>query len=607
MSRSLYLIKCASTLFVISLFLSVEYCYSSPENTISKVTNDSLAFIEQRIRYLKDFRNDSILGYSKLYNHITKRFNNKQLKAKANLLQGLSYGNQGKVWLAHQYLSDSYHDFNILEDSLGMAETLYELANYYREYRLKLHEIEGERLTLARDYYRKAMKIMQQLPANPLLGLIWVDHGKSFADEQADSSYIYYQKALQLANQLNDDELLARSYLSFARFYLREQRYDFEQSLAYSYKLDELPIGQTMKYQMQKNLYIGSAYFSKKDYLKATYFLEKALPIADITKPMKYPEFVNYRLYLCYEKLGDSDKVITYLKKILELTNVDAKMWYQILYDGFQREHKSDAIKLKQLEHINKLRQKQIEFQYWMVGLGILISIILTALLVLVFRKHRASKLAHKQVQEQKAKIEALFKEMHHRIKNNLQTVISILSWQQSLVNDEVVTEQFQDAITRIQAVSLLHHKLYQHKSDTSEINFLEYIKNLSQDLFMAYGINNQVNLSLAIDPISLWFDDCISIGLILNELISNSIKHAFTSNGENHLSISLSRCPTTIILEVKDNGPGFTNLLNLHNSETLGTELVHALAEKLKAAIIFANDQGAKVTLKVPTTKSAA
>ena len=600
MPKSLYLLY----YLIIALSLGINSCYSSPKNKISKVNNDSLAFLEQRIRVLKDFKSDSIISYSQSYERIAKQLNNGQLKAKADLLYGLSYGNQGKVWLAHEHLQNGYNSFKTLEDSLGMAETLYELANYYKEYRLKLHEEEGERLALARSYYRKAMTVMSHFPSHSLLGLIWVDYGDSFLYEKADSAYIYYQKALQLAKNLNDGELLAKSYIGLSGYYLIKGNYNFEKAISYLKNLNEFSVGQTQKYQMQMNVYAGAAYLFKDDYKNAAHFLEKALPIADITKPLKYSEFVNFQLYVCYEKLGNSQKVITYLKKILELTSIDSKMWNQILHDGFQREHKSDKIKLEQLAHINELKQEQIEFQSWIVGLGILLSVILASLLILIFSKHIALKNAHQQVQAQKSKIEALFKEMHHRIKNNLQTVISILSWQQSLVNDDEVINQFQDAITRIQAVSLLHHKLYRHKSDTREINFLEYIKSLSKDLFMAYGIHNEVKLSLAIDPISLWFDDCVSIGLILNELISNSIKHAFTNTSENYLSISLSNNSSSIILVVKDNGPGFKNPLKLQGSETLGTELVQALAEKLKASIFFTNDQGAKVTLKVPAVK---
>lgn len=204
-------------------------------------------------------------------------------------------------------------------------------------------------------------------------------------------------------------------------------------------------------------------------------------------------------------------------------------------------------------------------------------------------------KRADEKLQASLKEKEILLKEIHHRVKNNLQIISSLLKLQSSYIEDEQALTMFKDSQNRIRSMALIHEKLYQAK-DLSKIDFSEYIHDLTHTLMRSYSAHSQaVRLNVDIRNIRLSIDTAIPCGLIINELVSNAFKHAFpSSQPEGEISIKLhSISDGKFILSVRDNGVGFPPHLDFQNTETLGLELVCTLTAQLEGEIQLFRDQG--------------
>lgn len=192
----------------------------------------------------------------------------------------------------------------------------------------------------------------------------------------------------------------------------------------------------------------------------------------------------------------------------------------------------------------------------------------------------------------------ALLKEVHHRVKNNLQVTCSLLSMQISCAGEDAV-RPLNDAHSRVLSMSLIHELIYQ--SDTlADLNFGAYIEALSSQLFNAYCVNpSRIHLELNVEPVNLNLDQSIPCGLILNELLSNSLKHAFKDGREGVIRISLTQSDAgDISLSVSDNGIGLPEgFAPGQSSNTLGHQVVSTLIRQLGAELTVNGENGASFT----------
>lgn len=203
------------------------------------------------------------------------------------------------------------------------------------------------------------------------------------------------------------------------------------------------------------------------------------------------------------------------------------------------------------------------------------------------------------QLQASLREKEMLLKEIHHRVKNNMQVISSLLRLQSEYNKDDKVIEMFKESQNRIRSIALVHEKLYRSKN-LSRIDFNSYIENLVNGLFISYRISsNKVRLKMDVGRILFAIDTAIPCGLIINELITNSLKHAFPEDREGEISISLHKANTgknEYELIVEDNGVGIWKDLDYRNTETLGLQLVTSLAEiQLHGRIELNKNKGTK------------
>ncbi len=192
-------------------------------------------------------------------------------------------------------------------------------------------------------------------------------------------------------------------------------------------------------------------------------------------------------------------------------------------------------------------------------------------------------KAAEEQVRTSLQEKEVLLKEIHHRVKNNLQIISSLLNLQANRVSDERTLQALGDSQARVRSMALIHEKLYQSQS-LAEIDFGEYVRSLASDLFRSYRRNfTAVQLDVQTDEVSLELDLAVSCGLILNELMTNALKYAFPDGRHGTISVELRATPARVVqLRVADNGVGIPADLDISRTKSLGLQLVNNLVAQL-------------------------
>ena len=210
---------------------------------------------------------------------------------------------------------------------------------------------------------------------------------------------------------------------------------------------------------------------------------------------------------------------------------------------------------------------------------------------------------------------EARIKEIHHRIKNNLQVISSLLDLQAEKFEDEKVREAFRESQSRIISMALIHEELYQERN-METLNFTAYLRKLSENLFQTYrldhpGISLQMDLK---EDIFLNVDTAVPLGIVINELISNSLKYAFPGQKRGEIQIKLYKekegesksdkgedkgCKgKKLVLIVSDNGIGISESVDMENPDTLGLQLVNTLVDQLDGKLELKRDNGTEFNI---------
>jgi two-component sensor histidine kinase len=208
---------------------------------------------------------------------------------------------------------------------------------------------------------------------------------------------------------------------------------------------------------------------------------------------------------------------------------------------------------------------------------------------------------AEEQNRASLAEKEVLLKEIHHRVKNNMQIISSLISLQADSLADEQLTEVLGDVRDRVRTMALVHEKLYQ-TGDLARLNFAEYVSSLLKYLWSAHSAaNRNLRLNMSLVPLILPVDMAVNCGLILNELTSNSIKHAFPEGREGEVSVALEHDPATgaVCLRVSDNGVGLPADFDLNQSNSLGQRLVQILAGQMRGTVQTGSGPGTEFQIR--------
>jgi PAS domain S-box-containing protein len=216
-------------------------------------------------------------------------------------------------------------------------------------------------------------------------------------------------------------------------------------------------------------------------------------------------------------------------------------------------------------------------------------------------RAEHALQQALEQIKASLHEKEVLLKEIHHRVKNNMQVITSLLNLQSKNIRDEQALSVFQDSQNRVKSMALIHETLYQSK-DLSCINFAEYLQKLVAHVSRSYRMHPEaVKINIRVDDISLPIDTAVPCGLIINELTSNSLKYAFTADMRGEINITFERADAQYVLRVSDTGVGLPADFDPERGKSLGMKLVRMLTGQLCGEMEYRNGVGTIFEIKFP------
>jgi PAS domain S-box-containing protein len=226
---------------------------------------------------------------------------------------------------------------------------------------------------------------------------------------------------------------------------------------------------------------------------------------------------------------------------------------------------------------------------------------------VLVDADISASKKLQQQIEASLKEKDVLLKEIHHRVKNNLQIIISLLNLQSGYIKDETTLKAVKDGQSRVRSMALVHEKFYQ--SDTvTEIDFAEYLKKLCQFLYQSYGDKtDRIDVVIKGDQVLLDMDTAMPCALLVNEIVSNAYKYAFPGQRSGTILIELKKRDHKTQLRISDNGVGFPAGYDFEKSESLGMQLVQALTSQIDGELNVSHENGSSFEVSFQYPKKSA
>lgn len=281
------------------------------------------------------------------------------------------------------------------------------------------------------------------------------------------------------------------------------------------------------------------------------------------------PAYDHYKLAVQY------DDSLTDLEKKREIARLETQ------FSTRQKEEK-----IEELGDENQAKQQQL------LILAIFLACMAALLMGLVWQYLRLQR-SKATISQQSDQMKLLMKELHHRVKNNLAIVSSLLKLQSNRIEDQSAAKAVREGQQRVEAMSLIHQRLYQSDDRLTSINMREYILDLTENLMLAYGYSpDNFDLRITIEQEELDVDLAIPVGLILNELLTNSFKYAYEHVKTPMLSVSLTS-NHGVTLEIKDNGPGINELQWKQKGGSFGKRLIKNLSEQTGGEYQICADNG--------------
>ncbi|NYB52156.1 MAG: PAS domain S-box protein [Methanobacteriaceae archaeon] len=215
--------------------------------------------------------------------------------------------------------------------------------------------------------------------------------------------------------------------------------------------------------------------------------------------------------------------------------------------------------------------------------------------IVMVARDITERKEFEKSLKSSLKEKEVLIREIHHRVKNNMQIISSLLNLQKQYVNDDEAVNVLLESQNRVRSMAMIHEKLYKTRN-FSEINFADYIKSLVDDLFHSYGADPaKIKKKMILKEVMLGLETAIPCGLIISELVTNTLKYAFPNDMKGEFKIELDSDGEKYCLTISDDGVGIPPHINFGETETLGLQLVSTLVNQLEGRVELSRNKGTK------------
>lgn len=626
------------------ILLSLCLCLFNAISLAQKPTLDSLERLfppapsdAQRLQWLEQMTNiafgtdlKAALGYARRGLQLAETTGDKTWQPKFCEMQGRMHANLLQLDSAMLFFDRAMTGYTALGDKKGQATTAFKQAWVYKK---------RNELSQATEADLRALRLMEDIQDQEgiadALSRVAED---LYLQERPEDGLQYALRSVEIAerNGLQQQWVYSMRTAGFIQFKLRQPeqalRY-FDQALAKAKTLHCTPVelarllndrGNALKHlelypealeayrkclqiaeKHQINMAISAAWANIGEvYLKMGRYAE-ALPYQLKTIEMMeqngdyYNLEENYRhISKTYEQLGNFPLALSFERKSRQLNDStlnaqsDAKM--SELRTQYETEKKEATIAAQGA----RLSQQRIVL--WL-GFGVAT---LSALLAFNFRRNAlARKKANALLAAKNAENELLLKEIHHRVKNNLEVVSSLLALQSAQIDDPNVKDAMQEGQNRVQSIGIVHKKLYQ-RENLAAVEMKDYFLNLGDNVLDTFGAKDRVRIDMAMQELELDVDTAVPLGLIVNELLCNALKYAFPNGQKGEVKIKLEKKPAgNLQLEVWDNGVGKNGAIR---GTGFGSQLIALLTRQLNGAVQEVQHEGIRLCFDFKLNKAA-
>ena len=464
----------------------------------------------------------------------------------------------------------------------------------------------------ALKYYDKSIELYKKTANKKDLAGVYINQGISYTYvKKMDLAEINYNEALKIYQEINYEPGFAPAYNSLAKIYYSKKEYT--KAISYYKLAEEYSLKSNNKYHLITNYNsLAMCYKELKEYETAKAYSEKSIAISKEVGSVERELFCHETMADILFSMGDYKNAYASFQNYASLKDTvfnqdknDAIAEMQARFDVEKNQQKVKEIELqKKIDNEANTKQQLILI---VVIVVILISLVFT---ILLFRnKQKVNSLLEQKnaaIQANLEQKEVMMSEIHHRVKNNLQMVSSILDLQARDLTDEKSMRVIEDSLSRINAISLIHQRLYQ-SDNIRGIKINTYLQELAFDIlknFSSSVTTTPIQLTSKVDDLNMDLESAIPIGLITAELITNACKYAFLSIEKPEITITLNKQQDALVLIVTDNGIGKQATVN-ESGTTFGTKLIKSLSRKLRAEITEdTSEKGTSIQLKINSFK---
>ena len=613
-------------------------CWSQPIDTDSlwNVWKDQTKQDTVRLIALRDYawekylftQSDSAFYFAEVgYQYAKSKGLKKEMASLLNL-QGASFWYQGNYSKAIHYYTQSLDLKQEVGDKKGIAGALLNLGNIYSDQgnyaqaidnyteALKVYEQfddkdriadclnnigiiyqEQDRYEDALKYHKRSLKLNQETANRKAEARALSNIGISyFRLEKSEEALDYYQKSLAIRKAIEDNRGIATCINNIGKVFTLNKKYDS----AFSYYQRSLEINRNLKDKFGMAVTynsIGDNYKKQKKYVEAIGYSKKTLAIGQDIGHIILTRDAAKALYESYKLLGESQNALNmhelYMQtrdSIASESNKNEMIHQEYKYE-YDKQKIADSLSFLKQNEFNEIKhQADLAKQRHIRNILILGIGLLSILGIIIYGSYRRKKKDNIVITQQKLELTrkneektAMLKEIHHRVKNNLQVVNSLLKFQSKEIEDDRVVSMFKDAQNRVLSMALLHEKLYR-SDDLRHIDAAEHIELLVEDLVRTYMVGKTIKSHIEIEAIDIGINTLVPLGLIVNEIITNALKYAFVKSDIGGIYVKIyATSPTTFEMIIGDDGIGWNPE---HTTEGIGEKLINAFVKQLKGTI---------------------
>ncbi len=580
------------------------------------------------LAYNQDFK--VALGYAKRGVALAEQTGDKNWQAKFYEREGRMHANLTQLDSAMYFFDKALSGYTVSGDKKGQATTSFKIGWVHKRkseiekamaadlQALRLMETLGDqegiadaygriswdlylqsRYTEALDYARKAIDICRKNGFQEQLSVAYRFAGDAaLLLKDLPQALDYYNQALDLTRAQNlGPSALCDITNCRGNALKRMGRYpeallDYQAALADAEKANyPAGISSAIANLGEVNILQGQYAEALPYQLKTVQWQEESGDIGNLVENYAHTSTI-------YEHLGNYKSALLYQKKAMHMRDSTASVQSDAAISELRTKYETEK-----KEATIAVQEHQIYQQQLVQWLSYGVAALLAGLLFFGYRSYRARSRSNRLLAAKNAENELLLKEIHHRVKNNLEVVSSLLALQSAQIDDQGTKAAMQEGQNRVQSIGIVHQKLYQG-NNLGAIEMKDYFFHLSESILDSFGAEDRVQIECAMDQLDVDIDTAVPLGLIVNELLTNALKYAFPDGRTGKLRIKLEKnAAGNLHLEVADNGVGKSGLIQ---GSGFGTQLVALLTRQLSGSMREEIKNGTTVSFDFNLKKAA-